>query len=297
MSKKITILSVSWYSASLLNDMIDDLVEKSDDPNNLEFIIIDNSNGADKELVELNSKKTASINIFINDTNGYKNLSAHALGLNFGFTKVKSDYLLIVDPDIHLFKEHWDRFFIDELEKSNLDFIGSPYPSWWLGTYHNFPSPIFCFSKYTTICKLTPDWLPKSVTFSIKLRNFILRQLLRGGFLFNKQRLFKYPFLREFTKNIESHLPLCSIDTGSQLREKASQLNMKIATFDSLYSDSEIVKSHNKKERLQELTLYYELYAYNREVILTHQYGSQNLLLGTKKGSDKEYWKKLYRLI
>jgi len=292
-SNKITVLSVSWYSSGLLFDLISNLLALAETPSGVEFLIIDNSNGIDQDLNNLKELR-ASIRILSNNPKKSKNLSAHALGLNFGFDHIDSEFLLIVDPDIYLFKKNWDKFFINELTNKNIDLIGTKYPSWWLGTYHNFPSPIFCFSKYSTMQNLKPNWLPNKANLLMRCRNFFFRQIIRGCLLFNKKALFKYRFLRTCTTMLEAFFPICSLDTGSNLAKRGIARKMKVKVFDSLYSDSEIINSHKNNVDFKELSEQYELYAYNGEFILTHQYGSQNLLLSTDKGTDREHWKILY---
>lgn len=289
-SNKITVLSVSWYSSDLLRDMISNLLARAEAPSDVEFLIIDNSNGVDQDLNNLKELR-ASIRILQNNPKKSKNLSAHALGLNFGFDQVESEFLLIIDPDVYLFKKNWDKYFINELTNKNIDFIGTKYPSWWLGTYHNFPSPIFCFSKYSTLLNLKPNWLPNKTNILIRCRKFLFRQIIRGCFLFNKKALFKYRFLRTFTTMLETLFPICSLDTGCSLAERGVLREMKVEVFESLYSDAEIINSNKNKADFKELSEQYELYAYNGEFILTHQYGSQNLLLGTDRGPDREHWK------
>ena len=51
--KNITILIVSYFSSKHLKRLITNLIEKSDQPNALQFLIVDNTNGRDKALKEI----------------------------------------------------------------------------------------------------------------------------------------------------------------------------------------------------------------------------------------------------
>lgn len=290
---KITILTVSWYSADLLQDLTKNLSAKAKYPENLDFLIIDNTNGLDRNLDKL-SFGDINAKILPYDPGKLKTLSAHAAGLNFGFKHVASDITLVIDPDTHIFKKYWDEFLVEIQAREQLDAIGTAFPSWWLGTYHNFPSPIFCFAKTYSLQKINADWMPPRTDIVNKLRNLILRQILRGFFVFNRRNLNSFPFMRKFTGTLEKFLPLCTIDTGFKLAGQARKANLKSVIFAALYPDElpGNIKTP-KTSALNELSAQYELYGYGSEIFLTHQYGSQNFLLRTTKGRDRQYWKTL----
>jgi hypothetical protein len=298
-NSKITILTVSWYSSKLLQDLINNLVDKAKKPSKLQFLIIDNSNGEDRELENLTFAGITK-EILKHNPGNLKNLSAHASGLNYGFCKITTEFTLLIDPDIHVFKQNWDTYLTDQINTKEIDAIGTAYPSWWLGTYHNFPSPVFCFAKTSSLQKVNADWMPEKITCLKKMRNFIMRQILRGAFLFNRRQLIKHPIFRNFTKQVENCLPVCSIDTGFHLAMQAENGNLKAETFKAIYKEDPILSSKIKNTESPaycELATQYELYSYESEILLTHQYGSQNFLLRTEKGLDRKYWKELFILI
>lgn len=290
----ITVLTVSWNSAEFLQGLIKNLLAKAGSPDSLHFLVIDNSNGLETELLNLKSI-TDSLKIMPHDVGDLKNLSAHASALNYGFNHVDTDFILVIDPDVHVFKKGWDTFLIEEIRKKQLDTIGTAYPPWWLGTYHNFPSPIFCFSKTSSLQKIDADWMPPQKKLSLKTLHFISRQILRGGFAFNRRSLLKVDWLRQFSAALEALLPVCSIDTGYPLSIQERIGNIKAQLFQAIYPNNPLLmqRESEKLHLLLELVSQYEVYAYNSEIILTHQYGSQNFLLKTHKGSDTEYWKTL----
>lgn len=292
MNCKTTILTVNWNSADMLAYSLKNLTTKSEFPNNLRCIIIDNTNGRDKKLDNINIPGL-NITVIKNNPGKLKGLHAHAHGLNCGFEKINTEYTLIVDPDIHVFKQNWDSFLLDIVKTQKIDALGTCFPRWWLGTYHNFPSPIFCLAKTDSLKEIDADWLPPQINIFFKLKNLLIRQLLRGFFLFNRRQLNSSPSLRKLTKVMESALPVCTLDTGYQLSRKSELKNI---LFNALYPD-EISSLEQFPKQLEEVSLElarnFELYCYENEPLLTHQYGSQNFLLKTAKGKDREYWQEL----
>jgi hypothetical protein len=287
----ITILTVSWFSADLILSVIACLTEKAETPSNLNFLIIDNSNGRDLELNNLNFKGV-QWEIIPNNPDPLKSLYAHASGLNLGISLIETEYVMIIDPDIHFFKQNWDTFFKQELNTHNLDFAGTAYPSWWLGTYHNFPSPICLFAKRDALQKLNANWLPPKISLLASAINLIKRQILRGGFLFNRRNLLKYRVLRKFAGCLEQKIKICSLDTGVQIANEAKNNKVKSIIFNAIYPE-DLPTSADNSNALHALASHFELYMYDSEIILTHQYGSQNFLLKTAKGSDTAYWREL----
>ena len=304
MKQGITILTVNWYSSEMIRDLIVNLNTTCSKTIPIQYLIIDNTNGSDTEITEL-SNTAPSVKILKKNPGNLKNLRAHAAGLNYGLTHIKTEFLLITDPDIYIFKNNWDTFLIEESKESDLDAIGTAFPSWWLGTYHNFPSPIFCFIKTAIIQKTNENpaatseiqnyWMPPPKNPLIRFRNLILRQILRAAFLFNRRTLIHYPFFRILTSYLEKKIPVCTLDTGYPLSRKADKENWKIKTFEAIYPDSKIITGQKNRNSISKLAEQYELYVHNSEIILTHQYGSQNFLLKTKEGKNRDLWKQLIK--
>jgi hypothetical protein len=298
-TSEITILTVNWHSSNLIKDLLDNLCAKAANPQSINFLIVDNTNGEDRQLHDRLSHDK-SVTILLHAPGPLKGLYAHASGINWGFKHIHTKYFLLIDPDVYLFKKNWDTTFIKELTTHRIDAIGTAFPDWWLGTYHNFPSPIFCFAKTASLKSLKANWMPTELNKSVKIRNFMLRQILRCAFLLNRRILFKYEKLRRLSKFLESSLPICTLDTGHPLSIHASNDKIYSKTFTALFNDAvnPVSKLETEyKKACAELANQYELYYYQNEIILTHQYGSQNFLLRTPKGADRAHWKKLINQI
>lgn len=296
MSRKITILTVSWYSTELLQRLLNNLSSKAAKPQDIDILVVDNTNGRDKSLGELNIPGV-NLSIIHNDPGNLKGLYAHSHGLNSGFAQLESEFVLTVDPDIYVFKQNWDSFLLEIITSKDIDSAGTGYPPWWLGTYHNFPSPIFCMAKTQSLKNTCADWSPPQVDIIVKIRNFLIRQLLRGCFIFNRRQLTRHRFLRKITKSMERALPICTLDTGYQLSRKK---NLKSIIFESLYPDEIPLTVNNRKKTREchrELAEHFEFYCYENEPVLTHQYGSQNFLLKTAEGRNRDYWLNLIEKI
>ena len=297
MSDNITILTVNWYSTEDLKKMLANLFNKAKAPHRLKCIVIDNTNGADKELHTL-KEIIKNIEILNLDPKENTNLNAHAMALNFGFQKINTEYTLMVDPDTYILKNNWDEFVINELKNKQSNIIGAPFPQWWLGTYHNFPSPVFSFFKTTSLKKINADWFPVKISSLIQLRNLMLRHIIRGFYLFNRRNLNRFKFMRKIANYIESIFPICSLDTGSAIALNAYKLNIKPILFTAIYPNNiDKIQNISKSETISNLAAFYELYVYNNELLLSHRYGSQNFLLKTAKGKDTTYWHSLLNKI
>ena len=69
--KNITILSVSFYSYSHLKRLIENLMNKARKPSQIKLVIVDNTNGKDTGLKEI-EYLASDINIIKNKVNIYR---------------------------------------------------------------------------------------------------------------------------------------------------------------------------------------------------------------------------------
>ena len=105
--------------------------------------------------------------------------------------------------------------------------------------------------------------------------------------------LLKYKVLRKIAGYLEQKIKICSLDTGVQIANKATKNKIKSIIFEAIYPDDLPPSPDSDSNVLHALASHFELYMYDSEIILTHQYGSQNFLLKTAKSSDRAYWREL----
>ncbi len=280
---KITILSVSFYSSRHLSRVFANLIDKCYNKKDLHFLVIDNTNGEDKNLINLQSNDY-DLSLIMNKSDFRQRSRSHAEGLDAGLELVQTKYTLIIDPDIHIFKQDWDSFLLKEIEKSKL--VGVPYPPWKIGKVHDFPSVVFMFFETAHIRSLKKSFSPfPSLPKTIK--NSLYRKINRMGFLANKTRLDRYKKLRLVTSNLESFFGVTSPDTGNEIISAMRELNCTSTNLNACYGSD---LSQNATLSHQMLAKYFELYLDKNEIFLTHMYGSGVFHWKTKKSNNLDYW-------
>ena len=142
--KKITVLSVSYFSAFHLNRLFNNLTAKADNPETLQFLVVDNTNGEDSDLHSY-FVPGLDIQFISNSGKGYQRSVSHAGALDIGLKNSETEFILIVDPDVHVFKAGWDTFCLNRIAENDSSVIGAPYPAWKLGKVHDYPSVVFMF--------------------------------------------------------------------------------------------------------------------------------------------------------
>ncbi len=246
-------------------------------------MVIDNTNGEDENLINIKSKNY-HVNLIKNKSNFRQRSKSHAEGLDIGLKLVQTKYTLIVDPDIHIFKQNWDSFLLEEIKKSKL--VGVPYPPWKIGKVHDFPSVVFMFFETTRIRSLKKSFSPFPSLFKI-IKNGLHRKINRLGLFANKSRLDRYKKLRMVTNYLESYFGVTSPDTGNEIISVVRESNYISTNFNACYSSD---LSQDSTHSHQMLAKYFELYLNKNEIFLTHMYGSGVFHWKTKKGNNLEYW-------
>ena len=110
-TKVITILTVSFKSFLHLRRLFLNLIDKSERPLEIQFLVVDNTNGIDHDLENL-LKMKLNIQIIPNNGSGKQRSISHSLALDIGLKHIKTKYCLIIDPDTHIFKNNWDFFYL-----------------------------------------------------------------------------------------------------------------------------------------------------------------------------------------
>lgn len=283
----LTVCTVNWFSTELIESLFLNLNTKAMFPEKIEYLVIDNTDGKDASVSCL-MEMGLPLKIYQHNTKGETGSFAHASGLNFAMGILETEFALVVDPDVYVFKDNWDSFAVEELNSKGCSAIGTTYPRWQLGKYHNFPNPVFCLFKTRDYKIFNADWTPYSRNPLVTFGNFFKRQILRCGIFISRKRYQKFPAVRKPWTFLERLIGVCSHDTGCRIAEHATRNNIRSILFTAVLPDDTV--SGNKADAFKELAQEFELYYYQNEPVLTHKYSSCNKVWRTDRGSDTNLW-------
>ncbi|MFA5252879.1 MAG: hypothetical protein WC454_09895 [Phycisphaerae bacterium] len=283
----ITIGTVNWYSYAYLEQLLNNLLDKASIPDRLRFVVVDNTNGKDKNLEKL-KEKFQNVTIIKNDPGSLKGSPAHTHGLNVVMKNIKTPYALILDPDVHIFKKNWDTFLINLTTQNNIFTLGISFPPWQLGMYHNFPNPVFCFFKTKRYLEFAPDWSAYDVNSFIICWDFARRNLLRLGTFINRKRFENSKLIKTIWPHIEKIVGICSRDTGWRRAQKAKKSKIKTIIFETKVLPSEEFKPDDPYSNMAK---YFELYCYQNEPVLAHKSSTNSPVFKTDKSNDEDMWR------
>ena len=289
MEKRITIISTSYRSGEHLNRLFNNLVEKAQNKDSLQFLVIDNTNGEDKELNGL-FPKDMNLEIIENDGRNLQRSISHSNALDIGLKESGTEFTLIIDPDVHIFKDGWDRMCLDLCENAEKLVVGAPYPDWKLGKVHDYPSVVFFFFQTRQIRDLNRSFYPFP-SLMMKLKNSFFRKITRLGILASKNRLNNSLLLRKITIFLERNFGITSPDTGKDIIEAIREQSFKPVNFKAYYGND--LETPISSSFQFEMAKEFELYFHNKDPFLTHMYGSGVFHWKTAKGSDIQYWRGL----
>jgi len=287
----ITILSVSYNSIYHLKRLFNNLIQKAEVPQNIQFMVIDNTHGSDSKIKDLHSLDSKII-IIPNKGSGMQRSISHASALDIGLAAIETRYCLIIDPDTYIFKKNWDTFFLKKIKDDKV-VVGAPYPDWKIGKVHDFPSVIFMFFKTEEVKNFGKSFYPFP-SLPKQIYNFIFRKVTRLGFFTSKSILNNNKWLRCIIYRLERIFGITAPDTGKGIIESFRSNKFKSINFNAIYSSDQILK---KSKASLDLAQEYELYLYNKELIMTHMYSSGVFHWKTKRGSDIDYWESLINKI
>ena len=279
----VTVIVTSFFSSKHISRLFKNLYEKADQPERLHFLIVDNTNGKDKNISSIINNYDNSNLVLSSGENRQRSIS-HSIALDRGLKSASTTYTLIIDPDVYIFKKHWDTFFINKLKNNKKSVLGAPYPQWKIGKVHDFPSVVFLFFKTLEIKRYNTSFypFPKNV---VRLKNSIIRKFIRFGVIGNKNFLNKYLTLRKITEKLEKYTGITSPDTGNKIIEVLRKNNFISICFEAKYSND--IKRESK---IFSLAHEFEAFFLNDELIMTHMYGSGVFYWRTRRGSDIKYW-------
>ena len=290
--KDITVLVVSFNSSTHLKRLIDNFLLKTSQLENIKFLIIDNTDGKDKSLY------TTFDNLYkiriLKNKNRFKQRSlSHASALDFGLGHVDTQFTLIVDPDIHIFYENWDKFCLKKMKGNYPTVIGAPYPQWKLGKVHTYPSVIFMFFKTSLVQSFGKTFHPFPKPYK-RLYNSFMRKFVRLGGLANKRRLGKSKKLRLICEWFETITGVTSPDTGREIIRQFKNNKFRTIVFSSPYEQDFGIQN---KQELMLLAKDFEIYTFNDKPFLSHMYSSGVYHWRSKRSSDLNYWLSLIKKV
>ena len=287
--REITIVTVNWYSTDFLVPLLRNLGDKAVLPENLSVLVVDNTNGEDKSLEQLN-ESPMNMQVLKHDSRDMKSSKAHAAALDYAMPHIQTPYCLIIDPDVYVFKQHWDEFCLAELKTNGSIAIGAPYPGWKLGKYHDFPSPVFCFFDTHKVRDLNTPWTPFGYSALYNVWICLIRQIARLGFLMTRRNYERIFLLQQYASAIEKAFGTFSQDTGWRIALAARRKKIRSIVFTVASNRDAVRVPSSARKAFGGLAGEYELYCFQDTVILTHKYGTGVRLWRTKRGADQAYW-------
>jgi len=285
----ITIVTVNWHSAGWIRRLLDNLLRKSSGRNALRALILDNTGGTDLDLTAVEAAGVPC-SIQSTDCRGLTGSRAHAFALNRAMEIVQTEFVLIVDPDVHVFASRWDSLCVETLTNKTAVAIGAPYPQWKVGKYHDFPSPVFCFFRRDLVNQLPIDWRPYNDCPWCNAGVFALRQVGRLGGLLSRRMFEQSAAARAYAKSAERWFGTFSQDTGWRIAQAARQRKLASIVFDDIMPQDTARLDAPADPVWVELAREFELFAFANRPILVHRYGTVGRPWRTAKSGDESYW-------
>jgi len=265
----LTVLSVSWRSVEWLRDLFANMLALAEQPDDLRFLVADNTNGADPDLHRLDFPR---LEIVLVNVGGQIMSMAHACGLNTLWERVETPFALIVDPDVAVLRPGWDSALQEVFTTRDVVAVGAPYPSWKLGKYHDFPSPIFACWRSEALRALTPDWRPYGRTARRRLLDFALRQTFWLPRAIDRLVLRLPRRQHRATRLVERVAGVVSKDTGWEIAQRARQRGWRAALFDVVRDPAALVDiPEEAAPHYRRLADEFELYAWQNRPFVTHR--------------------------
>lgn len=156
-----TICSVSFNSKKLL-ELNYQITRKFNPDTSFEWIVVENSPHATQNRF---NKSDRNFKVIYGDDYNLPHASHksyhHAYGINKALQSVRTQYVLILDPDFFIIRYCWIKDIIAHIKNNNLSFFGAPYhPSRYI-KYRYFPCAICMFVDLEKVKKDDLDFTPK----------------------------------------------------------------------------------------------------------------------------------------
>ena len=284
----ITVLLVNWYSTFFLKHLVPNLCAKAAHPMRLHFLLLDNTNGLDEDIQVL-CESLEQVTYTPVDSRGLTGSWGHAHALREGLEQISSEYLLTIDPDVHVFAEGWDQQLVEAVRQSGALAVGAPYPQWKLGKYHDFPSPVLALHHTEKLRRLQADWQPFDRGLIRNAYNWTGRQIVRLGAINSRQRCIDHPGLLRTGQALERLLGIVGPDTGYRIAAAARSRGEEALVFDDVYANQPSMQG-DEHQALRDLARLFEVYAWEGTPFMTHMGKTKYFLYETEASYDDARW-------
>ena len=277
--KKITVGVINWFSADQIKDLFESLIAHATEPENLEFVICDNTDGKDTKLADVIGQ---SCIIFPHSPVIPQNWRprralgsyAHGLGLNFLVEQINTEYCLITDPDCIVLMQGWDLRLKTLLDQKHIA-AGAPYHCNKIAKYHNFPSPIFSFFNVNAFKSIQADWIP----YRLPVATLITDQLRRipaiiGGY-FGEKGWGRSFYISKTAALLRLLFGNSSKDTGWRIASTAKRKGFSAHLFKSAVLPDQLNPALAEKQAIIDLMSNYELFLDKGIPFVTHLYSTK----------------------
>ena len=165
--KDITIVSVLGPEDKFYIQRNLKLIEKLNKRSPRIIHLIDNFFSYEKKLELINKDIFIHEGVEQNETihKNFRGSYQHAESLNSFFrqNKIKTKYLLIIDPDFYIIYNDWISKVTKYMDKKRIDFFGSPWHPKWYKKYRNFPCVHCLFINLENINQDSLDFTPNLI--------------------------------------------------------------------------------------------------------------------------------------
>lgn len=264
---EITVGIVSWYDADLIENLIINLTDKTSGQSRLNFLICDNTNGADTDLYD---KLGNRCQIIAHDQGKIVAPSyGHAKGLNVLLANVTTDLCLLIDPDCWVLMNHWDVVCKASLSDRVIA-IGAPYPPTLIQVCHGHPVAYFMLFKASIFKEMGINWSPYQVPLLVYVKDFFMRNMA-SLFTFLMLWIFGPAFFLGKGGDIARAVFGCSSkETGWRLFKLMRKHAYSSKMFTNMIVDSQLRPECRAIEDAIKLANRFQLYLWDGLPIVTH---------------------------
>lgn len=145
MGNKLTILTVSYKSEALLRFNLE-LTERLNPKEKPRWLIVDNDCSQNSPLAKWNSENVSVLDGLPSPVHGRsedRGSLHHGQALDLALPKVKTRFLLVIDPDFFVVRNDWIQFCLEYVQSQALHFFGASWNPSLISKFHTFPCAHF----------------------------------------------------------------------------------------------------------------------------------------------------------